>query len=96
MADDFALAFQNSSHLLIAAWSVDGFNHSASLKFARGCWQRYDWMGAALPDVCPHGNLDRRLSLDPHTQKDGGPERYINVYLSEAPVYLLQKISTPN
>ena len=86
-ADDFALTFKNASHLLVVAWSVTSFNHSASLKFTRGCWHQFDWMGKVLPDVCPRGNLDRRLAMDTSVA-----ERYINVYLSSAPLYLLQTL----
>ena len=75
-----------------AAWSVDGFNHSASLKFARGCWQQHDWMGvAASTTLCPHRKLDKRLSLN-HTDAGAPAERYINVVLSDTPLYLTQKL----
>ena len=87
MDDDFALTFRNSSHMLIAAWSIDGFRHSASLKFARGCWQQYDWLGESLGEKCPHGDLDRRLSMD-----ETVPERYVNVYVEDSPTYLVQPL----
>lgn len=93
MSDDFALTFRNASHALIAAWSVDSFNHSASLKFTRGCWQSYNWMGKSGPVLCPHGHLDRRLSLN-FTNAGAPAERYINLYLTDAPVYLLQRLKT--
>ena len=88
MPDDFALRFRNASHLLVVAWTVDGFRHSAGLKFARGCWDTFTWLGKPAGRGCPHGNLDSRLTLGQTV-----PQRYINVYLEDAPTYLVQRVA---
>ena len=76
--DDYALTFENATHIGVVVWSVLPFKHNIQLLFAAGCFSVMEWLGTPLPEICSS-----------HTH-----QQHLNVYVTDSPLYLSQRLKS--